>query len=229
MDTVFLLRRYRIEGYGLKRIDCEFIFDSLKHALQQLDYLKIDEIGINTNDFNFYRFEILEIKQNSNSPKNIKRDWHYNLAGLPLGNNTSLDLNKKEVRHFDEYFAIGNFIVPQVSSHWDFSNYDIFPIGVISENVDKGDLKQIPKSCLDRPLFAVDFINDLGYLERDHFNKYELLTQFQLFNQEIPEMYSFLKILSDHYVGERILNKKELEKIYNGEVYVKHVPSYFKI
>lgn len=208
MEYIYLLRAYDVGGYGLKRIESEFLFSTLEPAIEKISHLSVKKLS--------YRFEVLQCELNCKENKHVKKQWFFDQYGMPITISTLCSSIQTAEILMGELFSIGRFVIPQVLSQWDFSHLEILPIGVISEIIDG--------PC---PIFVLDYINDLGFLERDHFKKHEMFTQFQIFNLPVPPKHSFLIDLSNHYRNIQLIDEKLLRKIYNGEVFLFNIASYY--
>lgn len=208
METIYLVRSYDVGGYGLKRVDSESLFSSLNSALEKI--VKLSEL-----EFSF-RYEILQYELNSNQNNSIIDQWHFDRYGMPITITGLCESNQMGEVFPKEDFLVGNFVIPQVLTQWDFSHRDILPISVITGIFDE-----------EKAFYFIDYISELGYLERDHFSKNELVSQFQLYKHPLPSQYSFLRVLSNHYKRIKIIDEKLLRKIYNGDVFLLDVVSYY--
>lgn len=209
MRSAYLLRAYEVGGYGFQRIESEFIYTTLSGAMDKVDSLKKLKL--------YGRFEILEYQVDSRLDKAVSNHWHFGHSGQPV---TISSLIRSQfpcgVYTEGEDFSLGTFVIPQVLSKWDYSLNDMLPISVISS---------IPTG--EESLYSLESINDLGFLERDHFTFCELKTQFQVYPYSLPVKYSFLDELSRHYRKLCTIDGKLLKRVYNGEVFLFNIETYY--
>lgn len=215
MERVFLARKFvSIEG-GARHIYEEEIFDSYEAALHFIH-------TISEEDEEFFLSEIVSCMLNDTSSQNDKEIHIFDRKGALIWSSRALD--SSSAKHFTEKFSVGD-IVKLNSFPWASSSPTyVSTIGVISQvpiPLDKWMALGNKKDFWDNT-YVVESIRN-GYLGHWHATENSL----ELYCHHLPENLLFLKILSEHYLGQKTIPDNVFQEIQNGHIFIEKVAHFY--
>ncbi len=230
----YIARKYYAHGHGSQTIYEEGIFDSY-----ELAYKFIEEIS--EEDDEQFLSEIVSCQINDNEPWESDQLWTFDRKGklVRFHDTNKIGENCHIVEH-EEYREV--FTEPEPKSYTGkFKIGDIVTIRAFPWNWES----QIPEDTIgviiNTPIhydewrkhenskygwdntYVIDYIRD-GYLDHMHIKEDGL----SLFQKDIPENFSFLKQLSDHYKGKLVIKGDVFKDINDGNIFVEKVRHFNK-
>lgn len=226
---LYIARKYYSYGYGLKTIYEEGLFDTY-----DLAYRFIEDIS--EEDHDRFLSEIVSVILNNSEPWESDQLWTFDRKGKLIRFYDSQNRGENiHVVEYDGYREI--YEEPDPDSYTgkfnvgDIVNIKAFPwnwesrvpedtIGVIAQIPIHYNVWRKQNKCKygwDNA-YVIYYIRE-GYLDHMHI-KEEGLSVFQ---KEIPEKYSFIMVLSDHYNDKLIIKDEILKEIVDGKIFVEKV------
>lgn len=211
MERVHLARKFvSIEG-GARHYYEEEIFDNYDAAHSFIQ-------NISEEDEDFFLSEIVSCKLNDTYSKYDKEVHIFNKNGVLIWSNNSPHSSSK--KKFSGKFSVGDIVILQAFPWISSSPTHVSTIGVVAEvPIFFDEWITLGKEIKTWDgTYVVESIRD-GYLGHWHATEESL----ELYCQDLPENLQFLKILSEHYMGEKAISSNILQDIKNGDIFVEKV------
>lgn len=218
---IYIARQCTFEDYGFKQINDENIFLTFKEAERYINYIS-DPISYSKGEKQCRNEIISYIIADKSWAHSII--WEYTIQGKFITDSHKKNSVRNRFNPMKDYmgkYNIGNFVYVDASPWNPYSCREIDTLGVIA-------WKPLPYNEWIRnknnkkewsSQYIIDFINNKGYLDHLHIEEPGIKT----YKKRIPNKYSFLKTLQDHYLNKKCINKRILKDLYNGKIFVEKV------